>query len=472
MTIPNRTQVIIRYSSWSGCTYKRADAIASIRIAGYTLLVHESLDHRGKFCTTHAPTGLHAGEHESIGDAISYLADRTESISAAIERALTTMAVEHIPMLSPEEGIQSFDWGYREQCRFDSGEYLPVPNVADKAWPKEHYLHLSTTKTESDFVAYTPSESYGLNDRQVRLKFGKYLKKTFSDMTDAEIQSAVVRLRSKLALAETPAILKFATDRETINDIFETEMYACDSNCTSCMHGKFNDQEIRPYHVYADSPDVAVAYVVKFGAITSRSVVSTKDKVYVRAYSTVENDSTECQVLRDMLAEQGYHSGDLCRNRLTKLPSDHGRPMLPYIDHGGMGVADAGKYWEVCEENEGDYNADCTDGTASRTRPRCERCDNDQDECECSECECCGEINAHGCEDCSFCHDCDSCTEHNNCQCERCDSCNEIISPNRRYTTHCGCDRCPTCGDLTSDGCDCESDEDTTETPVTTEVSA
>jgi len=456
-----RTQVVT--STYS--EYRRADVLASCKVAGYIFLVHRSLDSPEWFVATYAPVGSYAVMHDSITEVISALNDRYLDIPGIIESALKRMADYQIPLLSPETGIQSFDWKWREQCRFDSGEYQPVPGIG-RTWPQEHYLHLSTTKTESDFVAYTPSEAYGSADRQVRLKFGKYLKKTFTDMSDAEIQQAVVGLRARLALAECPATLKFATDRATINDIFETQMYACDSRYTSCMHGKFDGCSVRPYHVYADSPDVAVAYVTEHGSIVSRSVVSTKDKQWIRAYSTHQNDSTYCQVLIDLLEREGYRKGELNGNRLKNL----GSKCVPYIDNGGRGLSDCGEYWEVCDEGEGDYNADQTNGTGERIQPKCDRCEHDEDDCECSSCECC-ETMYYGDRECSceFCHDCEGCTEHDGCTCVRCSECNEIVSPNGRYTTRCECERCEECGELDSE-CECEPEETTGE-ETTKEVS-
>src|ERR1019366_4929676 len=108
-------------------------------------------------------------------------------------------------------------------------------------YPSDHYVHLSITETETDMVAYTPSDAYGIADRQGRLKLGRYLKKTFDGLSDAEIQGHVTALKSALALIDKPAELHFATDIPTINRIFETEMKACGSSQVSCMHGKWHE---------------------------------------------------------------------------------------------------------------------------------------------------------------------------------------------------------------------------------------
>lgn len=351
-------------------------------------------------------------------------------------------------------------WHERETMRFTSGYYLPVPVTVYKPYPAEHFLHLSTTATEQDFIAYTPSDQYGQADRQVRLKFGRYLKKFFPEMSDHAIQSYVTELKSALAIADNPATLHFTTERETISRIFETRMCTCGSSYDSCMYDKFTHLDVRPYHVYADSPDVAVAYVTS-GAdndIISRSVVSTKDKVWVRAYSIASGDNdADCGTLKELLKQAGYTKGELTGNRLTKVEWPSGEVMLPYIDNGGAHVRDEGKYWEVVEDGEGDWEADNTDGTATSCSNRCETCNERQDDCECSYCECCETHSRYGCNNCSFCEVCEGCEQHDGCDCDRCSNCNNYM-PNGRLTRHvttCDCDRCSECNEL-EDECECE----------------
>src|SRR5665213_349548 len=349
--------------------------------------------------------------------------------------------------------VMSTEWHERERARFDDGTYKPIPVAL--SYPAEHFVHLSVTETEIDTVAYTPSDEYGARDRQVRLKFGRYLHKTFTDLTDAEIQSYVIELKSALSIELSAPTLHFATDRATINDIFETRMYACGITYKSFLHGTFDGDTGRPYHVYADSPDVQVAYVIANGNIRSRSVVSVKDKIWVRAYSVADGDNdADCGALKQLLKDAGYSKGDLCGNRLTKL--DTGDVMLPYVDNAGAMVRDNGEYWTVvADEDEADYTCDRTDGTA-RSVNRCEDCGNRRNDCECYVCECCNERSPDGCEECSICEECSRCTQHDGCNCNRCSECNEIIMrPRHRYITSCNCDRCSECGEL-DDECNCD----------------
>jgi hypothetical protein len=364
-------------------------------------------------------------------------------------------------------------WKQREISRFNDGTYTSIPVSLD--YPSSHYVHLSTAKAEEDYVAYTPSDAYGVADRQVRLRFGRYLKKTFGSMADSEIQGHVTALKSAVKMIESPATLHFATDIDTINQIFETRMNACGSSVCSCMYGKFNGDAIRPYHVYANSPDVAVAYVTANGEIIARSVVSTKDMEWVRAYSVADGDNdADCGTLRRLLGDAGYSKGDLYGNRLTKLDTED--VMLPYIDHNGCHVKDKGRYWLVVD-GEGDYAADNTDGTATPEGDRCSTCGDREDNCECIYCDCCQERYAHGCDDCSFCEHCEGCTEHNGCSCDRCSDCYNLIE-HYRHCSHCECDRCGECGALDNececekcdecgrltDSCECEETETETET--------
>jgi protocadherin alpha len=185
---------------------------------------------------------------------------------------------------------------------------------------------------------------------------------------------------------------------------------------------------------------------------------------YVRLYSRKDGDNdTDCGTLRQMLKDAGYSKGELFGNRLTVL--DTPDVMLPYIDNGGCEVIRRGKYWVVVEEGEGEYIADCTDGSYSETN-RCETCRNHQDDCTCVYCDCCHESYDGGCEECSMCDHCDLCIEHERCRCERCEECNERIEDCgcdrceecSELTNNCECERCPDCEELTSE-CECETDD-------------
>jgi len=365
------------------------------------------------------------------------------------------------PEVTPE---QITAWQERERCRFyetwngsghDAPKYLPVP--VDVPWPdsypSQHYLHLSVVDGEEDAVAYTPSDAYGVADRQVRLKFGCYLKKTFPEKPDTWVADLVCKFKAARAFAVSPHVLHFATGKDRINDIFETPMCARDSGCLSCMHGKFADDTIRPYHVYADSPDVAVAYVTKADRIVSRTVVNQVKRRWIRPYAATSGDNgTECGILESMLSDAGYEKGSLLGCRLTKL--DTADVMLPYLDGNATDVDDEGDWWRVV--SNGDYSADRTTGDATQNVSRCDSCNNRPDDCECSYCPCCDTHSPDGCNECDMCERCDRCVTHSDCNCTRCGECGELragIYSHQR--DECSCDRCETCDEL-EDECECD----------------
>jgi hypothetical protein len=180
-------------------------------------------------------------------------------------------------------------WIVRERDRMLSGEYKPLPDAVKNClvFPDNHFVHLPNKEGVSvDSIAYTESQDKGLRDRQTIVKFGRYLKKYFPDMSDAEIQRHVLSLKGETAECE----LKFASDVETINAIFETPLCAEGGTSKSCMHGKFARRDVRPYHVYADSPDVAVAYLRDDSGILARAVCYVAEKLFVRSYALSHRD--------------------------------------------------------------------------------------------------------------------------------------------------------------------------------------
>lgn len=436
---------------------EKLDAVASVCVGEYTLLICK---YGNYYKVVYAPVGKAISDGwATIDAAVSAIISLQDKLLSNIPRRLREMEESYQPLLAPENGIQVYDWQWRELQRFASGEYRAVPEIdvagiGGLPYPPEHHLHLSIAADGDDFVAYTPSDTHGWRDRQVRLRYGKYLKKTFPTMTDSQVQAAVTALRTKLALETSPATLHFTTDRETINKVFETPLCPRDSNTVSCMCGKWSTADTRPYHVYADSPDVAVAYVREHGEIVARSVVSTKDKSYVRPYAR-GGEAVLCEALETMLEELGYVEDELTGNRLTVLEPDRNcDPTLPYIDNGGQCVRREGRYWLVVgNHDDPDYECSNTDGTADRITPQCERCERDEDDCECMYCECCAENYYPHCENCSLCEHCDGCIEHDGCSCERCTNCYQTVEHD------CRCSRCDECSELTRD-CECEEEEE------------
>lgn len=350
--------------------------------------------------------------------------------------------------VNPIGGRYLPEWRLREKQRLASGEYKSLPYVGFTPI-EDHFVHRSAQKDEEDFIAYTPSDAYGLQDRQIRMRLGRYVKKYFPNVSDDYIRSVVDKYKAIVDHESRPYELNFATDRETINDIFETCMYVQGSSYESCLYGKFDHWTHRPYDVYANTPDVAVAYLSHSGEIVARTVVNLKDRKWIRFYTC--NGYRNCiPTFRSLLQAEGYSEGSLKGCRLTVLPT--GDVCLPYIDGSHNEVTREGNWWRVVLN--GAYTADKTDGSATCNLPQCSACDELEEDCACYYCECCDELRPDGyCDCCDICDHCDCCISHSRCRCERCDECDE-------RTINCECVRCEECSELV-ENCDCETEEET-----------
>jgi hypothetical protein len=181
------------------------------------------------------------------------------------------------------------DWREREVCRFASGEYQTLPIIKgfldyNIKFNPDHFIHRA--KSDGALIAFTQSSEHGQQDRQTVMRLGRYLRRYGPpELTDVAIEQ--ITTEYLLAVQEAaPLEIAFATDIPTINEIFETPLCASGGSHISCMQGKWDGDTERPYHVYANSPDVAVAYLrAPDGAIIARSVVNMIDSAYVRVYA-------------------------------------------------------------------------------------------------------------------------------------------------------------------------------------------
>jgi len=251
--------------------------------------------------------------------------------------------------------------GYiREFDRLITGEYLDLPPAVYRKLAEYgvnieplHFIHASTDKP--GMVAYTENERGAAQDRQVRTKFGKYLAKYHASTLDTpKIAELSALLRGKVQTND----VQWATTREDIREVYE-------EGPRSCMSYRASTYECFPYHpteVYA-SEDCAVAYLVRDGRITARTVCNMLDKEYTTFYGDAE-------VLRDLLQDAGFKHGSLDGCRLLLLECNEGI-VLPYLD-GTNGVDNCGTYLRC---GGSDYEGCETNGLAEqRIVAHCEHC--------------------------------------------------------------------------------------------------
>ena len=366
---------------------------------------------------------------------------------------------------------------YRERRRFSEGEYVRVPwsdrlafdyahdvdapQNTIRATMRGHFAHMSVKAP--GMIAYTPDDAFGVDDRQLRVKPGKYLEQFASKLFDtSEIAAYVATVKAftgKVQFAKTPEEI--------------ARVYCAPNGPGSCMTDF--DRDNTPVRVYGNS-DLAIAYIgvlaedCDHDRISARCIVWPEKKVYGRAYGD-EN------VIRELLKAEGYASGSMRGARVRAIQQYGDTYVMPYVD--GIDRADltSDRKWFVL--GRGAYDCQNTGGT-TEVGATCENCGEscDSDETYCSSCqddacycERCGETYFDSdsgqyyeesgvwiCNDCDVTHDCEHCDhtfseyefnsrERRNRDMRLCSRCED-----NGVTT---CDRCESWTESTNEDCHC-----------------
>jgi len=242
-------------------------------------------------------------------------------------------------------------WLMREHFRIQHGVYAVSEALTriNNSWAAPYAVHIS--HDDDTMVAYTPSTEAGMADKQIKTTFGKFLRKTFITLSDAQIQEIEQSHR-----AELTAALSIATTRAEIEYVYRN--MEGDSACMrhSGQHYGITN-EVHPSHVYA-APGMGVAYVKVDDRIKSRAVVWTNpenesDKRFVRAYGD--------PVIKRLLAKDGYVMRNLAGARIAAIPrvsfsdgvtAHEHEYVVPYLD--GVG-GDQGQQDGTIVMLEGSY---------------------------------------------------------------------------------------------------------------------
>jgi len=263
-------------------------------------------------------------------------------------------------------------WVFREGLRFLMGTYEQHPAIKQldmldviKPHLALHFPHASVE--DPTMIAYTPSYDYGLRDRQVRMKLGKYLTKYYSDVLTQEQIRAYANGAKGLDV-------KFAEDTDGFRYV-----YAHGPN--SCMSGSTDDfgDIDGPYHpvdVY-DTGEFRLAYIEPIDCkIVARAFVHEPSKRWVRAYGD------EADTLASWLNENGYTKDCGWQGCQLKIVTDRsGNWVLPYIDGDARGVRSrTNSRWEIVSERPYDVWCDFTDGVCREDMATCDACGSDTPE--------------------------------------------------------------------------------------------
>lgn len=258
-------------------------------------------------------------------------------------------------------------WHYREQLRFESGDYKSLPEDMFKRMlhydimtPVAHFLHLSN---EPGMVAYTPDDKAGLADRQVRTRFGRYLRNALG-VEDTTITAELSELLR--SLTEQPK-LQLA---RTVEDIVEVYM----NGPSSCMAGNEHDWDhldVHPSAVYA-TDDCAVGYIKRGSRIVARAVLDMTRNKYYRIYGSE-------RLMEHALKDAGYEYSTRtlagCELRAIRCKRNDSwiMPYLDCINSVNLEEIEGKKWFVVCED--GEYLCDTTNGLLNGDLTICHECD-------------------------------------------------------------------------------------------------
>lgn len=336
---------------------------------------------------------------------------------------------------SAEEHVS---WTDREIARFNTGEYMRVPwRSASYSYghgPNEelHYVHLSLK--DEGMIAYTPDAEYGVQDRQVRLRPGKYLEKFFSAEPKETRDKWIKRCQSF-----TDGV-KIVTSADDI-----CKVYA--GGPSSCMSGGIGGPKateygwdacpVAPVAVYGDS-DFALAYMGELTEATARALVRKENKTYGRCYGDIG-------LIQAALNRAGYQRADshyafAVNGKVRKVPTSNGGYLMPYVDGVRRATVDSkGDDWLILDE-DGTLSTQNTCGSTREWDEDDDQRDEDDDQ------NCCGHC-AVRCGDNDYCEDC----ENRRWVCDRCET--SYFNDDCQYFTNAGRMLCEVCEDQESEPC-------------------
>lgn len=245
-------------------------------------------------------------------------------------------------------------WHRRESERLHTGHYQPVPwyryTTLTEA-TRYHYAHRS--RNRDGMIAYTPSDEYGVQDRQLRVRPGRYLAEFYPTIAQAQ--------RDQWAHDCDPKMenLQFATSAEDIVSVYQ-------HGPGSCMDGRhfpvdrYNHDgsdgcQIHPCAVYGDS-DLALAYLGTVDRAIARCIVWPERRRYSRLYG-------ETNLLAERLHEAGYTPGSMIGARIRRIDRARDHVIVPYLDGAEAAVVYDSQYLQLVDVGDLDDDDQYCDGS-------------------------------------------------------------------------------------------------------------
>lgn len=231
-------------------------------------------------------------------------------------------------------------WKAREQSRFKTGMYKPLPvswSIVSAKNP-DHFLHVDTKNPE--MVAYFASPEDGQRDRATVTTPGRYIGQ-FTDLNVTGEQAK--HLIAEIDAARTGVL--FAWSRADFKRVYE-------NGPSSCMHKRgvdFPYGGIHPAEMYA-AGDLALAHFwdEKTKKASARAVCWPEKKLYGRCYGDIARLQKALSDLGYKPVENGGTSHGTfpagVRFHLLENPQRKGHYVAPYLDNFNCSLVGEGEF--------------------------------------------------------------------------------------------------------------------------------
>ena len=291
---------------------------------------------------------------------------------SSVEREKDTSLVEKYGMVITEENY----WAFREQLKVSAGFYKQtiftgMHEYRNSEHALTHFLHISEDKPGS-MIAFTQSPEKGREDRQLRMKIGKYLNRYFSDVLTPE-QIRYYANEQERGFGDKSLNFQDMDSLESILSIYRKGP----ESCMSKHSHSFSAEGHHPLEAYIGS-GLKIAYLTRGDRVTARVIVNPDNNMFVpKIYGDEE--------LRHHLENAGWDANDSALDgvRLQRIDIDKGH-VCPYLDGSSTCVDVHYDYLEIVEEGEFDTNetdtysrgyvggdscyCECCDSSVSETR--------------------------------------------------------------------------------------------------------
>lgn len=284
---------------------------------------------------------------------------------------------------------QREDWRYRELRKVERPASTGCQRLpwAHEAWQAElnrlHHAYLSAEKP--GLLAYTPSEEWGVADRQLRVRPGKYLEQFAPHLTQQERDHYCAQVKA----IDDRNVVHFTSSPDTIEKVYQLGPDSCMSKRPSsyCSDG------VHPTRIYGDSPDLQLAYLGDLDERTIRARVMVWPSRLI--YSRIYGDET----IGYLLKQQGYSKGSLAgaRVRAVECDNDSDVYIMPYVDGIESARLDSTCDYLIFQETDDGYYCQNTTGVTDNNYSReqenetncCAHCDTeiDSDSVYCESCD-------------------------------------------------------------------------------------